>query len=212
MEGRYDFKKIEAKWQRFWEENGFYLVEEDPYKPKYYCLEMFPYPSGALHMGHIRNYAIGDVVARFKSMQGFNVLHQWMGCIWFTGRKCSHQAWYPPVKWTYANIENMRKQLQTLGISYDWNRRLLPAINLRSALPAPLSHGSGLQREAAGARRVLPFWPMSRWWTVPANDVNTVERRNLEQWFFKITCDRLLNDLISFPVGLLVHAATDWTQ
>ena len=79
MDGRYDFKKIESKWQDFWEDNELYTVVEDPYKPKYYNLEMFPYPSGNLHMGHVRNYAIGDVVARFKTMRGYNVLHHgWM--------------------------------------------------------------------------------------------------------------------------------------
>ena len=75
MERKYDFEAIEAKWQAYWEENHFYEVTEDTTSPKYYALEMFPYPSGNLHMGHVRNYAIGDVVARFKTMNGYNVLH-----------------------------------------------------------------------------------------------------------------------------------------
>jgi len=125
MEERYDPGKIESKWQNFWEEAKLFKVKEDPNKEKYYLLEMFPYPSGKIHMGHVRNYTIGDVVARYKRMQGFNVLHP-MGWDAF-GMPAENAAIANnthPAKWTYGNIDAMRFQLKRLGFSYDWDREI----------------------------------------------------------------------------------------
>jgi len=125
MDERYEPKTIEAKWQNFWKKERLFKVEEDPNKEKYYLLEMFPYPSGNIHMGHVRNYTIGDVVARYKRMQGFNVLHP-MGWDAF-GMPAENAAIANkshPAKWTYANIDAMRFQLKRLGFSYDWDREI----------------------------------------------------------------------------------------
>jgi leucyl-tRNA synthetase len=125
MDAKYDPKKIETKWQSLWEESKLFMVEEDPGKEKYYLLEMFPYPSGDIHMGHVRNYTIGDVVARYKRMQGFNVLHP-MGWDAF-GMPAENAAIANnshPAKWTYKNIDTMRLQLKRIGFSYDWNREI----------------------------------------------------------------------------------------
>ena len=125
MDERYDPGKIESKWQSFWEEAKLFKVKEDPNKEKYYLLEMFPYPSGKIHMGHVRNYTIGDVVARYKRMQGFNVLHP-MGWDAF-GMPAENAAIANnshPAKWTYGNINAMRSQLKRLGFSYDWDREI----------------------------------------------------------------------------------------
>ena len=122
---KYDFKMIEQKWQKKWETEKLYKVTEDSSKPKYYCLEMFPYPSGKLHMGHVRNYSIGDVVARYKKMAGYNVLHP-MGWDAF-GLPAENAAILHklhPSKWTRENISNMRDQLKQLGLSYDWDREI----------------------------------------------------------------------------------------
>jgi len=125
MDEQYDPIKIESKWQKFWEETKLFKVKEDPNKEKYYLLEMFPYPSGKIHMGHVRNYTIGDVVARYKKMQGFNVLHP-MGWDAF-GMPAENAAIANnshPAKWTYQNIDAMRSQLKRLGFSYDWDREI----------------------------------------------------------------------------------------
>ena len=125
MEDRYDPAAIEPKWQKKWDEWKLFKVTENPELPKYYLLEMFPYPSGKIHMGHVRNYTIGDVVARYKRMQGFNVLHP-MGWDAF-GMPAENAAIANnthPAKWTYANIDYMRSQLKRLGFSYDWEREL----------------------------------------------------------------------------------------
>ncbi len=125
MDERYDPRKIESKWQKLWEEAKLFKVKEDPNKEKYYLLEMFPYPSGKIHMGHVRNYTIGDVVARYKRMQGFNVLHP-MGWDAF-GMPAENAAIANnshPAKWTYQNIDAMRSQLKRLGFSYDWDREI----------------------------------------------------------------------------------------
>ncbi len=125
MDEKYNPKAIEAKWQKFWEASKLFKVEDDPEKEKYYLLEMFPYPSGNIHMGHVRNYTIGDVVARYKRMKGFNVLHP-MGWDAFgmpaENAAIAHNS--HPAKWTYENIDIMRSQLIRLGFSYDWDREL----------------------------------------------------------------------------------------
>ena len=125
MEKKYDPKYIEPKWQAFWEKSRQFNVTEDPSRQKYYLLEMFPYPSGKIHMGHVRNYTIGDVVARYKTMKGFNVLHP-MGWDAF-GMPAENAAIAnntQPAAWTYANINNMKEQLKRLGFSYDWDREV----------------------------------------------------------------------------------------
>ncbi|NDV26602.1 leucine--tRNA ligase [Desulfovibrio sp. JC010] len=123
--GKYEPELIENKWQKEWTEKGAFDVEADESRPKYYVLEMFPYPSGKIHMGHVRNYSIGDVVARYKRMKGFNVLHP-MGWDAFglpaENAAIKHNT--HPAEWTYANIDDMRTQLKRLGYSYDWRREL----------------------------------------------------------------------------------------
>ena len=122
---RYPFREIEAKWQRAWQESGQFRVTEDPARPKYYCLEMFPYPSGRIHMGHVRVYTIGDLIARYKWMRGFNVLHP-MGWDAFglPAENAAIDNGVHPAVWTHENIANMKTQLKRLGMSYDWEREL----------------------------------------------------------------------------------------
>jgi len=125
MDEKYDPRAIESKWQEKWEKWDLFRVKENRSQPKYYLLEMFPYPSGNIHMGHVRNYTIGDVVARYKRMRGFNVLHP-MGWDAF-GMPAENAAIANkthPAKWTYANIDAMRSQLKRMGFSYDWGREL----------------------------------------------------------------------------------------
>jgi leucyl-tRNA synthetase len=125
MDEKYIPKTIEAKWQKYWETEKLFKVSEKPDREKYYLLEMFPYPSGKIHMGHVRNYTIGDVVARYKRMQGFNVLHP-MGWDAF-GMPAENAAIANrthPARWTYDNIDTMRSQLKQMGFSYDWDREI----------------------------------------------------------------------------------------
>ena len=121
----YDFAAIENKWQAIWDERRTFAVTEDPTRRKYYCLEMYPYPSGKIHMGHVRNYSIGDVVARYLTMRGFNVLHP-MGwdAFGFPAENAAFEHGVHPAKWTKDNIAYMKSQLRRMGFSYDWAREV----------------------------------------------------------------------------------------
>jgi leucyl-tRNA synthetase len=125
MTRRYDPQIVEDKWQKIWEENRLFKTEKNPAQRKYYVLEMFPYPSGKIHMGHVRNYSIGDVVARYKKMRGWNVIHP-MGWDAFgmPAENAAIQHGVHPAKWTYVNIAAMKRQLRRMGFSYDWDREL----------------------------------------------------------------------------------------
>lgn len=210
MELKYDFKTIEAKWQSYWEENHFYKVIEDEDRPKYYALEMFPYPSGNLHMGHVRNYAIGDVIARFKTMNGYNVLHP-MGWDAFglPAENAAIKNGSHPAKWTYANIDNMKAQLKSLGTSYDWDREVTtcsPDYYKFTQWMFLKLYENGLAYKKSAAVNWCPSCQ-----TVLANEQvvdgacercdAVVEKKQLEQWFFKITdyAQRLLDDLTLLP-------------
>ncbi len=207
MKERYDFKEIEGKWQKFWEAENLYAVPDFSDRPKYYCLEMFPYPSGKLHMGHVRNYSIGDVVARFKTMQGYNVLHP-MGWDAF-GLPAENAAIkhgnVHPADWTIDNIDTMREQLKQLGISYDWNREIAtchPGYYKWTQWLFLQLYKNGLAYKKKAAVNWCPSCA-----TVLANEQvkegscerckTVVEKRELEQWFFRITnyADRLLDDI-----------------
>jgi leucyl-tRNA synthetase len=119
----YNFQDIELKWQKRWDESGAFLTGREPGREKYYVLEMFPYPSGRLHMGHVRNYTIGDLAARFLVMQGYNVLHP-MGWDSFglPAENAAIKNNIPPYQWTLDNISYMKRQLRRMGFSYDWTR------------------------------------------------------------------------------------------
>mgnify|MGYP002915936699 CR=1 FL=1 len=210
MQGKYIPQQIEKKWQQIWEETKAFETHFDPNKKKYYVLEMFPYPSGNLHMGHVRNYSIGDVVARFKSMQGFNVIHP-MGYDAFgmPAENAAIQHGIAPAEWTYANIENMTRQQKELGLSYDWEREVL------TCREDYYKHTQNLfetfyKRGLAYKKEAKVNW-CDHCHTVLANEQveegkcwrckNPVVKKNLSQWFLKITdyADRLLADLDHMP-------------
>ena len=210
IQEKYAPHDIEAKWQKYWEENKTFKVEMDKYKPKSYVLEMFPYPSGNLHMGHVRNYSIGDVIARFRTMKGFNVLHP-MGWDSF-GMPAENAAIkhnIPPKKWTLENIANMTRQLKALGLSYDWDREVTTCKEdyykwTQWFFELFYKRGLAVKKESA-----VNWCDTCN--TVLANEQvidgkcwrcdHEVVKKDLSQWFFKITdyADELLKDLDLLP-------------
>lgn len=210
IQEKYAPHDIEAKWQKYWEENKTFKVEMDKDKPKSYVLEMFPYPSGNLHMGHVRNYSIGDVIARFRTMKGFNVLHP-MGWDSF-GMPAENAAIkhnIPPKKWTLENIANMTRQLKALGLSYDWDREVTTCKEdyykwTQWFFELFYKRGLAVKKESA-----VNWCDTCN--TVLANEQvidgkcwrcdHEVVKRDLSQWFFKITdyADELLKDLDLLP-------------
>jgi len=193
---RYPFADIEAKWQRVWEDSKQFKVTEDPSRPKYYCLEMFPYPSGRIHMGHVRVYAIGDLLARYKWMRGFNVLHP-MGWDAFglPAENAAIDNGVHPAVWTYENIANMRTQLRRMGISYDWDRELATCDPSYYRWEQQVFIRM-FERGLAYKRRSTVNWCPSCQ-TVLANEQveagrcwrcdSEVVAKEIEGWFFKIT-------------------------
>ena len=193
---RYNFKENEQKWQTVWEERNCFAVGEDSGRPKYYVLEMFPYPSGRIHMGHVRNYTLGDVVARYKKARGFNVLHP-MGWDAFglPAENAAMENKVPPAEWTRENIATMRRQLKTMGLSYDWSRELA------TCEPGYYRHEQKmfldfLANDLVYRKESWVNWdPVEN--TVLANEQvidgrgwrsgELVEKRQLNQWFLKIT-------------------------
>ena len=209
MDKKYSPLEIEEKWQKHWEEKRIFRVTEDPDKKKYYLLEMFPYPSGRIHIGHVRNYTIGDVVARYKRMKGFNVLHP-MGWDAFgmPAENAAIERGIHPSVWTHENIENMKRQLKRMGFSYDWDRELAtcePEYYRWEQLFFLQMYEKGLAYKKSSTVNWCPKCE-----TVLANEQveaglcwrcgSEVGEKYLSQWFFRITayieelldyCDRL---------------------
>ncbi len=206
ISNKYDFKSIEAKWQAAWQDGEVYKVTEDDSKEKYYLLEMFPYPSGRIHMGHVRNYSIGDVVARYKRMRGYNVLHP-MGWDAFglPAENAAQKNNSHPATWTYDNIDYMRNQLHQLGLSYDWSREIAtcnPKYYQWEQLLFIEMYNKGIVYE-----KVTTVNWCESCQTVLANEQviegtcwrcdEPVYPRKMNGWFFKITdyAEELLRDL-----------------
>ena len=205
---RYNAKEIESKWQAAWERNGSFSVSDDESRKKYYVLEMFPYPSGRIHMGHVRNYTLGDVVARYKRARGFNVLHP-MGWDAFgmPAENAAIENKVHPAAWTETNIGTMRRQLKQMGLSYDWSRELATCESEyyrheQEMFLSFLEHGLAYRKESW-----VNWDPVDH--TVLANEQvidgrgwrsgAPVEKRKLPQWFLRITnyADELLKGLPS---------------
>jgi len=193
---RYNFKIVEDKWQKYWEENKVFSTTVDKSKKKFYCLEMFPYPSGKIHMGHVRNYTIGDVLARFKTLQGYNVLHP-MGWDSFgmPAENAARQNNLDPKTWTESNIKNMRSQLKRLGLSIDWDKEI------STCSPEYYKHQQEFFLDLYDKGLVYRKENYVNWdpidQTVLANEQVVdgkgwrsgaiVERKKLNQWFFNIS-------------------------
>ena len=205
---RYNFKKIEQKWQKYWQEKKIFKTKKDTSKKKFYCLEMFPYPSGKIHMGHVRNYTIGDVLARFKMLQGYNVLHP-MGWDSFgmPAENAARQNNLDPRTWTESNILVMKSQLKKLGLSIDWEREI------STCNPEYYKHQQEFFLELYDKDLIYRKEQYVNWdpvdQTVLANEQvidgkgwrsgANVERKKLNQWFFNITkfSEELLENLNS---------------
>ncbi|MBI4445943.1 MAG: leucine--tRNA ligase [Acidobacteria bacterium] len=206
MQEQYDFRAIEKKWQEHWEREQRYSVSEDPSKRKFYVLEMLPYPSGALHMGHVRNYSLGDSLARFKRMQGYNVLHPlgW-DAFGLPAENAAIRHGVPPERWTLDNIRIMKKQAKEMGWSYDWDREIttcLPDYYKWNQWFFLQMYKKGLAYRRSGQVN----W-CEKCQTVLANeqvvngrcwrDDSVVLQTELEQWYWRITqyAEELLQDL-----------------
>ncbi len=203
---RYDATALEKKWQHYWEENQCFKASEEDGLPKYYVLEMFPYPSGRLHAGHVRNYTIGDVVARFKKAQGFAVLHP-MGWDAFgsPAENAAIQQKIHPATWTYQNIDSMRQEFKALGFSFDWSREIA------TCSPDYYRHEQTLFLDFLKNKLIYRKESFVNWdpvdHTVLSNEQVVdgrgwrsgapVEKRKLNQWYFRITdfANELLDDL-----------------
>ncbi len=207
---RYNAREAEPKWQRIWEDKQIFRTRNDDPREKYYVLEMFPYPSGRIHMGHVRNYTMGDVIARYKRARGFNVLHP-MGWDAF-GMPAENAAWHNkshPADWTHANIASMRTQLKSMGLSLDWSREIA------TCDAAYYKHQQKMFLDFLDAGLVVRKKSKVNWdpldFTVLANEQvidgrgwrsgALVEQRELTQWFFKITdfAEDLLASLDDLP-------------
>src|SRR5277367_3244053 len=206
---RYNVRESEAKWRKAWADAQIFKTENDDPRPKYYVLEMFPYPSGRIHMGHVRNYTMGDVVARYRRARGFNVLHP-MGWDAFglPAENAAMQNNSHPAEWTYANIDTMRSQLKSMGLSLDWSREIA------TCDPSYYRHQQKLFLDFLAAGLVARKKSKVNWdpveHTVLANEQvidgrgwrsdAPVERRLLPQWFLKIT--HYAADLLDSLAGL----------
>ncbi len=214
----YKFTELESKWQKVWEEKNVFSCVMDENKQKYYVLVMFPYPSGKIHMGHVRNYTIGDVIARYKRMRGFNVLHPigW-DAFGLPAENAAISKGIHPAKWTFENIETMKRQLKKLGISYDWSREVT------TCFPEYYKWNQWfflkMYEKGIVYRKESPVNWCPSCNTVLANEQvvegkcwrcdSEVEIKNIEQWFIKITeyADRLLEDhakLGNWPENVLL--------
>ncbi|HEY3363703.1 MAG TPA: leucine--tRNA ligase [Symbiobacteriaceae bacterium] len=205
-EERFDFREVEPRWQKYWEDKKIHEVKRDTSKPKYYALAMFPYPSGKLHMGHVRNYSIVDVIARFRRMQGYNVLHP-MGYDSFgmPAENAAIQKGISPAVWTKSNIAEMTEQLKQLGYSYDWSRAVYTYREDYYKWTQWLF--LQLYKKGLAYKKTAPVNWCPSCETVLANEQvvdgkcwrcdSVVTKNNLSQWFFKITqyADELLADL-----------------
>ena len=193
---RYNFKDVESKWQNFWKKEKTFTTTLDRNKKKFYCLEMFPYPSGKIHMGHVRNYTIGDVLARYKALQGYNVLHP-MGWDSFgmPAENAARQNNLDPKTWTESNIANMKSQLKKLGLSIDWDREITTSSE-EYYKHQQLFFLELLEKKLVYRKENYVNWdPVDE--TVLANEQvidgkgwrsgATVERKKLSQWFFNIS-------------------------
>ena len=210
MEERFNPKIADKKWQNIWDTNNYFLSKVDHNKEKYYILEMFPYPSGKIHMGHVRNYTLGDVVARFKRAQGFNVLHP-MGWDAFglPAENAAIQNKTSPSDWTYKNIEEMKRQLKLIGLSIDWTKEIA------TCNKTYFKHQQKLFKDFFDNKLVYKKESQVNWdpveQTVLANEQVIdgkgwrsgveIERKKLSQWFFKITDfgNELLDGLTQLP-------------
>ena len=209
---RYNFKTVENFWQNFWDKNKSFKAETNQNKKKFYCLEMFPYPSGRIHMGHVRNYTIGDVLARYKRLKGFNVLHP-MGWDSFgmPAENAARQNNLDPKTWTEKNINNMREQLKKLGLSIDWDREISTCSSeyykhQQKFFLELYDKGLVYRKES-----YVNWDPVDN--TVLANEQvidgkgwrsgATIERKKLNQWFFNISkfSDQLLEGLKNLDNG-----------